>query len=63
MNQELIGYEQGLIGYWNFNEVQDSIAIDITVMVIMVLYMELKLVRCCPIDTLQLLRGVMILMQ
>ena len=30
MNQELIGYEQDLLGYWNFNEVQDSIAIDIT---------------------------------
>jgi hypothetical protein len=30
MNQELIGNEEGLIGYWNFNEVQNSTASDIT---------------------------------
>ena len=30
MNQELIGNEEALVGYWNFNEVQDSTAHDIT---------------------------------
>ena len=30
MNQELLGYEQGLIGYWNFNQGDGSTLTDIT---------------------------------
>ena len=30
MESELLGYEPGLVGYWNFNEVQNSTVRDIT---------------------------------
>ena len=30
MVSELLGYEPGLVGYWNFNEVQNSTVYDIT---------------------------------
>ena len=30
MTQELLGYEQGLIGYWNFNQGDGSTLTDIT---------------------------------